>query len=196
MTGQRNRIVVYLAIEGERVGEQEIIEKCLRGDRKAQRMLFERFAGRMMTICRRYAGNQADAEDMLQDSFIRVFSYLHQYRQQGSFEGWLRRLVVHTCLRSLSRRADFSGLDDISPSQEPAVQPIALDWLSEEEILHLIAEMPAGYRTIFNLSVLDGFSHKEIAAVAGIDESTSRTQLLKARKWIQRRLEAAQKIHL
>jgi RNA polymerase sigma-70 factor (ECF subfamily) len=175
--------------------EQELIRRCEANDRVAQRLLYERFAPLLMAICRRYVGS-ANAEDVLQDSFIRVFQYLVQYRHDGSFEGWIRRVCVNTCIRYLekAKRLQIDYVADGMP--EYAVEPDVIDKMSADELLRLIDQLPAGYKTVFNLSVIEGYHHKEIAELLGIEESSSRSQLTKARKYIQRSLIATQKVEI
>jgi len=142
----------------------------------------------MMTVCIRYARNQADAEDILQDGFIRLFQNIHQYRNQGSFEGWIRRIFVNASLKKYQTKKwsmEKSGLehyDDVS------IEPDVVSAMSEKEILKLINELPEGYKIVFNMYVIEGYSHKEIGDLMGISEATSRTQLLKARKQLQKRV--------
>jgi RNA polymerase sigma-70 factor (ECF subfamily) len=175
--------------------EQELIRLCGANDRKAQRLLYDRFAPLLLGICRRYVGS-GQAEDVMQDSFVRVFQYLLQYRNEGSFEGWIRRVCVNTCIRHLEKAKRLAleyygdGLPDLP------VEPDAISRMSANELLHLIDQLPDGYKTVFNLSVIEGFQHKEIAQLLGIEESSSRSQLTKARKYIQRSLMAIQKVEL
>ncbi len=175
--------------------EQELIRRCGDNDRRAQRMLYDRFAPLLMSICRRYVGT-SNAEDVVQDSFVRIFQYLMQYRSDGSFEGWIRRVCVNTCIRHLEKakrlQLDYSG--DTLP--EYPVEPDAISKMGADELMGLIDTLPDGYRTVFNLSVIEGFHHKEIAQLLGIEESSSRSQLTKARKYIQRSLAATQKVEL
>jgi RNA polymerase sigma-70 factor (ECF subfamily) len=175
--------------------EQELIRRCAANDRAAQRLLYDRFAPLVLAICRRYAGPQ-QAEDVMQDSFIRVFQYLVQYRNEGSFEGWIRRVCVNTCIRHLekAKRLSVDYYGEAMPDQ--AVQPDIISRLNANELLTIIDKIPDGYKTVFNLSVIEGYNHKEIAQLLGIEESSSRSQLTKARKYIQRSLEATQKVEL
>ncbi len=175
--------------------EQELIQRCRANERIAQRKLYDRFAPLLMGICRRYAGPQY-AEDVMQDSFVRVFQYLAQYRNEGSFEGWIRRVCVNTCIRHLEKAkrltVDYYG----EGLPDHAVAPDVISTMSANELLSLIDKIPDGYKTVFNLSVIEGYQHKEIADMLGIEESSSRSQLTKARKYIQRSLEATQKVEL
>ena len=142
-----------------------------------------------MTLCIRYARNRADAEDMLQDGFIRLYQHIHQFGFKGSFEGWVRRIFVHACLKKYQKKQwqnEYSGMETLP---DHSIDPDALTRLSEQELLQLIEQLPDGYKLVFNLYVIEGYSHKEIADMLGIQEATSRTQLLKARKQLQFALE-------
>lgn len=147
-----------------------------------------------MTVCRRYACDQKEAEDILQESFMRVFQHIHQYRFEGSLEGWIRRIVIHTALRMLqSRTIRFSAIGE-DEQDAPSVEANALDHLGAEELMRLIGALPDGYRIIFNLYVLEGYDHKEIAAMLNISPVTSRSQLLKARRLLRTRIEQQTKL--
>ncbi|HWB91863.1 MAG TPA: RNA polymerase sigma factor [Puia sp.] len=174
--------------------ERELIEGCLKKNSKSQRKLFELYAGKMMTVCRRYAADPTEAEDMLQESFIRIFNHIGQYRFQGSFEGWIRRIVVHTALRILQKKKlRFSEIhEDFDVEQSMTVDGIAT--LGAEELLKLVSGLPAGYRIVFNLYVLEGYDHNEIAAMLEINAATSRSQLAKARKVLQTQIENLTKL--
>ena len=147
-----------------------------------------------MTVCLRYACDQAEAEDILQESFIKVFSHIGQYRFEGSLEGWIRRIVVHTALRTLQKKKiRFMEIDeDLDLAQ--SVNADGLVGLSVEELLKLIGNLPDGYRLVFNLYVLEGYDHNEIAEMLKIKPATSRSQLLKARKVLQEKIETLQKL--
>lgn len=147
-----------------------------------------------MTICQRYACGQAEAEDMLQEGFIRIFKYIPQYRFEGSFEGWLKRIIVNTALKiSQKKTIHFSEInEDVQALYHEDVN--ALSILSEREILQLISNLPTGYRVIFNMYVLEGYSHNEIAEILGINTGTSRSQLSKAKKALQQQILLQQKL--
>lgn len=182
-------------LNSKHLQEHELIRRCEANDRTAQRLLYERFAPLLMSICRRYVG-QANAEDVVQDSFIRIFQYLVQYRHDGSFEGWIRRVCVNTCIRYLEKAKRLQVDYGMEGMPEHAVEPDAISKMSADELMVLIDKLPDGYRTVFNLSVIEGFHHKEIATMLGIEESSSRSQLTKARKYIQRSLGTTQKVAL
>jgi RNA polymerase sigma factor (sigma-70 family) len=174
--------------------EYELIKGCIKQDPSCQRLLFEQYAGKMMTVCLRYAHDSMEAEDMLQEAFIRVFNYIDQFKFEGSFEGWIRRVVVNTALKQLQKkRLSFSEIND-NTQQAPRLESYAYSNLGEEELMKLISQLPDGYRTIFNLNVIEGYSHEEIAKMLDIQPSTSRSQLVKARKMLQNQILNLQKI--
>lgn len=171
-----------------------MIKGCMREDRLCQQEVFTRYAGKMFAICLRYARHRMEAEDILQDAFIKIFDNINQFEAKGSFEGWIRRIVVNTALKNYSRKSFVSeqiGMDNLP---DPAIEPTIYDHLNEEELLALIASLPHGYRVVFNLYAIEGYSHKEIADMLEIQESTSRSQLVKARKMLQALIEETQKI--
>ena len=172
----------------------QIIDRCLLGDRKAQEMLFNTYSGVMFSICRRYTNNYQEAEDILQDGFIRIFSYMHTYERTGSFEGWMKKIFVNTALRSISKKSFTHEIHGLEQMPEEPIEPSAISRISEEQLLDLISELPDGYRAVFNMFVIEGYSHKEIADLLGTQESTSRSQLVKARKMLQEKLLNLQKI--
>lgn len=166
----------------------------MRGSAQFQRQLYERFAGKMYAVCLRYARTPSDAADILQEGFIKVFTKLDQYQFQGSFEGWIRRIMVNTALRHYQRqRYDFESTGHERLPEMP-IEADALSALSETELLGLIARLPDGYKVVFNMVAIEGFSHAEVAEMLGIQESTSRSQLTKARRWLCEQLEVLQKI--
>lgn len=168
--------------------EKELIQGCIREDREYQLELFNRYAGKMLTVTRRYARHHLEAEDLLQDAFIKVFNNLKKFEGKGSFEGWIRRIVVNTALKNYNRSSFQKETIGLPEYHDKPVNPEAISNLTEEELLKEIAELPDGYRIVFNLYVIEGFSHKEIADQLKIGESTSRSQLVKARKMLQERL--------
>jgi RNA polymerase sigma factor (sigma-70 family) len=176
--------------------EIELIQGCIREDRIAQRELFSRFAGKMMTVCLRYARHRAEAEDWLQDAFIRVFDNIGQYEGKGSFEGWIRRIVVNVALKNLSKLSVQREMIGVETIPDSAVDPSVFSQMGEKEILNLITKLPDGYRTVFNLYVIEDYSHREVADALGIEESTSRSQLVKARNMLQNLITDAHKIRI
>jgi RNA polymerase sigma factor (sigma-70 family) len=166
------------------LNETDIIQGCLRGSPQHQRILYERFANKMYAVCLRYARSRDDAADMLQEGFVKVFTKIDQFQFQGSFEGWVRRIMVNTALRTYQRQrfeSEFTGYETLPDSP---VEADAISNLSEEELLGLISKLPDGYRMIFNMVAIEGFSHAEAAELLKIQESTSRSQLTKARRML------------
>ena len=170
--------------------ESELIRSCIEGDRKSQKALYDRLAPRMFPICIRYIGDRDQAADVLQDGFITLFTKLKDYKGEGSFEGWARRVFVTTALMSLRKK------DALKMSEElDAVRGMKAETVSQtqnigyKELMALITELPTGFRTVFNLYAIEGYSHKEIGEMLGISETTSRTQLSRARNWLQARIK-------
>jgi RNA polymerase sigma factor (sigma-70 family) len=174
--------------------ELELIQGCQRDDAHCQRAVFNRFAGKMMTVCLRYSRHRAEAEDLLQDGFIKVFDNVRKFEGKGSFEGWIRRIMVNTALKSISKLAFQRENIGTEGMIESAINPSALSLLSEQELLGLIAKLPSGYRTVFNLFVLEDMNHREISEALGIEESTSRSQLVKARNMLQSMILKSERI--
>lgn len=171
--------------------EAEIVSACLRGDSKYEWVLYEKYAPRMYAVCLRYARHREEAQDFLQDSFIKVFENLQSYRGDGSLEGWIRRIVVNVILKSFRKMA--YKMEVRETYVEPATSAMdAVSRLSEKELTQLISTLPEGYRVVFNLYVIEGFSHKEIATELGINESTSRSQLVKARNMLQQKINSTE----
>lgn len=169
--------------------EKKLIQDCIDEKNSAQKYLYDKFSPKMYYVCLRYARHASEAQDMLQDGFIKVFDNISSFKNNGSFEGWIRRIIVNTALnycRKTSFKQEQLGIEDY---QDKVVKSKAVSNLGEQELLALIQQLPDGYRMVFNLSVLEGYSHKEIAEMLNITESTSRSQLAKSRKWMQNELE-------
>ena len=155
--------------------DEEIIKSCVSGDTRAQKLLYDKYARRMMGICLRYAADQAAAEDMMQDGWIKVFKNLHSFGFKGSFEGWVKRIMVNTSLDYLRRNKNYLNQIEIDAVGETTASGInTSDSLTTKELLHIIQQLPTGYRTVFNLFAIEGYTHKEIAAMMEISESTSK----------------------
>jgi len=170
------------------VTELDIIKGCIQNDRHCQRALFDRYSGLMLSVCRRYTRHEMDAEDILQDALIKVFKNIGKFKFEGSFEGWVRRIVVNTALKNYKKSSVQKEQIGLESYQEGSMEPKAVANLGEEELLNLIAQLPDGYRVVFNLYIIEGYSHKEIAQNLQIQESTSRSQLVKARRLLQEML--------
>jgi RNA polymerase sigma factor (sigma-70 family) len=170
--------------------ERTLIDKCLKGDQRSQRELFDKYAPKMYTVCLRYSKNSDEAQDVLQESFIKVFNKLNVYQGNGSFEGWIRRITVNTALDSIRKNLKFqdnSTIDDHSYRIEQ--ETFHADGLEEEDLMKMIAVMPVGYRVVFNMFAIEGFSHKEIAEQLNISENTSKSQYSRARAYLIQKLE-------
>jgi len=176
------------------VTEIDLINGCIREDKTCQKEVFKRYAPKMFTICLRYARHRMEAEDLLQDAFIKVYDNIAKFKGEGSFEGWIRRIVVNTALKNCNKSSFKKEKIGVEVYEEKSMAPYVYAHLGEEELLAEIARLPDGYKMVFNLYAIEGFSHKEIAAQLGIQESTSRSQLVKARKMLQARLLKKQKV--
>jgi RNA polymerase sigma factor (sigma-70 family) len=151
-------------------------------------MLYQRFAPKMYAVCLRYANNTDDAQDLLQEGFIKVFRNLEKFRKEGSFEGWIRRVFVNTAIEHYRRKIN---LDTINEKEERTIEDGAwniLDHLAEKDIIQLVQELSPGYRTVFNMYVIEGYSHKEIGDILGISEGTSKSQLARAKAILQKKV--------
>ena len=161
--------------------ETLLIENCINGNRKSQKELYDMFSGKMFYICVRYAKNQMDAEDILQDGFVKLFNNLNKFRGEGSFEGWVKRIFITTCLGYLKlKKLDIKELEEFENKIIDTYKNV-FDDLSRKDIIKSSFELSLGYRTVFHLYALEGYSHKEIASRLGITESTSKSQLSRAK---------------
>jgi RNA polymerase sigma factor (sigma-70 family) len=175
----------------------ELIKGCIREDAACQKALFARYASSLLGVSNRYARNKEDAEDILQDAFIKIFGKISQYKGDGSFEGWMRRVVVNTALKkyTLVRYQKEIFVEEIKDNNEVDINDVAsFNHLTEKDILALINRLPDGYRLVFNLYVIEGYQHDEIADMLGIQPGTSRSQLVKARHMLQKEILHSQKI--
>lgn len=173
------------------LSEEKLIKLCLAGDAKAQRELYQRFAPKMWAVCLRFAKDRMSAEDILQEGFVRVFGKLDQYTFEGSFEGWIRRIMTNTAinyyrknLMNVNRELVF---DDVFSKE--GIREDAIDRLSAQELIEMVQELPEGYRIIFNLYAIEGYTHKEIGDMLGLSESTSKSQFMRARVSLQEKIK-------
>ena len=159
---------------------------CLQNDAASQDSLYSRFSPRMLGVCYRFAKNREDAEDMLQEGFIKVFSQIHQYRSEGALEGWIRRIMVHTCINALKKNKKFSDCVDIASAGHIGIREEFIPSIMQaKEVVECIRSLPLGYRTVLNLYAIEGFSHKEIGNMLDIEESTSRSQYTRAKSMLE-----------
>ncbi|HYG02899.1 MAG TPA: sigma-70 family RNA polymerase sigma factor [Chryseosolibacter sp.] len=171
-----------------RAKEEELLKGCLRRDRAAQQHLFDRYSSKMFGICYRYVKNPMEAEDILVTAFTKIFERIDQFKGEGSFEGWIRRIMVNESLTHLRKsRTMYVETDLEQADREPNYEALS-DHLEAEDLMNLIQQLPAGYRVVFNMYAIDGYSHKEIAEHLGISENTSKSQLSRARVFLQKLL--------
>ncbi len=166
--------------------EELMLQGCLDNIATAQEALYNRFSPRMMGVCYRFAHNKEDAEDMLQEGFIKVFSQIRQFRNQGALEGWIRKIIVHTCINILKKNKKFTDSVDLFHANnfylnENNIHSI----LQAKQVVECIRLLPVGYKTVLNLYAIEGYTHKEIAAILEIEESTSRSQYTRARAMLE-----------
>jgi RNA polymerase sigma-70 factor (ECF subfamily) len=170
--------------------EKELIEGCKKGKHRAFEALYRKYAMKMMAIALRYCNTTFEGEDILQESFIKVFQKIHTFDQKGSFEGWLKRVVVNTAINYYHQtykhkfQIDYHSL----PTESDSVLPDVISRMTNEELLQIIRDLPEGYRMVFNLYVIEGYNHKEIGEMLGVTEGTSKSQLFKAKEIIKKLL--------
>lgn len=171
--------------------DKPFIRKLIKHDRDAQKAFYKQLAPKMYGICLRFASDRDEADDILQEGFIRVFNHLKDFRGEGSLEGWVRRTMVNTAINIYKKRIKKGIAADIEKYENSlSVKPRIVEKISADELLELIKELPLGYRTIFNLSVIDGYTHKEIGLKLNISENTSKSQLSRARTALQKKLQS------
>jgi RNA polymerase sigma-70 factor (ECF subfamily) len=177
---------------------QKLIKDCLNGKPAAQRALYEQFAGIMLAVCYRYTKSMVDAEDVLQDGFVKVFRYLHQYKGEGELGAWIRRIMVTTAINYLKKNSRYQvdlSFDDV------ALHPVSVDnpevTMDAKDLADIIRQLPPGYQTIFNLHAVEGYTHVDIGKMLGINEGTSRSQYSRARalliNWMEKQSVTTQK---
>jgi RNA polymerase sigma factor (sigma-70 family) len=175
------------------IGEDELIERCRKNDRTAQKMLYDKYAGLMLAICRRYVFEKSEAEDILMEGFLKVFTKINEFEGRGSFEGWMKRIFVNTAItnyhKSSKHNKNHFDIEEIQirKSEKPSYGESEF---THEELFRIIHSLPEGYKIVFNMYALEGYKHKEIADMLGIDINTSKSQYSRAKKLIRKRLEA------
>ncbi len=167
------------------ISESDLIKGSIEGDRRMQEELYRRFSPKMYAVCLRYASNADDAQDILQDGFIKVFKKLDSFRGDGSFEGWVRRIFVNTAIEHFRRKKYMQPVTEKEENTIEGKYVSVLDDLAEQDILELVLQLSPGYRTVFNMYVVEGYSHKEIGEMLGISEGTSKSQLSRAKAILQ-----------
>ncbi len=169
----------------QNITEDDLINGCLEGNRRMQEELYRRFSSRMYAVCLRYAGNGEEAQDILQEGFIKVYKKLYSFRREGSFEGWVRRIFVNTAIEHFRRKRYLMPVTEKEENTIEGKYTSVLDSLAEKDIMALIQELSPGYRTVFNMYVVEGYTHKEIGDMLGISEGTSKSQLSRAKVILQ-----------
>jgi len=166
--------------------EEAILKGCLQSDPAAQKELYNRYSPKMLSVCYRFAHNREDAEDMLQEGFIKIFSQMHTFGNRGAFEGWIRRIMVHTCINILKKNKKFNESVDIIHATAVQVREESVPSIVQaKQIVECIRMLPVGYRTVLNLYAIEGYSHREIGTMLEIEESTSRSQYTRAKAMLQ-----------
>lgn len=172
--------------------QEEIIKGCLKGERQAQTKLYKSVAPKMFALCLRYAKDETEAEDILQDGFIKIFTCLSSYKSEGNFEGWMRRIFVNTALDRFRKKNPLYSVGEVYEVAKNATYNNSEDNMAVEELMELVHKLPAGYKMVFNLFAIEGYSHKEISDSLGISEGTSKSQLARARIMLRAEIEKIQ----
>ncbi|MDR3250042.1 MAG: sigma-70 family RNA polymerase sigma factor [Tannerella sp.] len=167
--------------------EKQLIEGCINGDRRAQKALYDRFSRRMMAVCLRYVKDSEDSRDLLQEGFVKVYTNICKFTGEGSFDGWVRKIFVNCALEFLRRNDILANSDCIDDREyEDLPDETTLSQISAEDIMTCVRSLPDGFRVVFNMFAIEGYSHKEIGKILNIKESTSRSQYIRARKALQK----------
>ena len=176
--------------------EEELIKACIRNDGHAQKQIFDSFSPRLMGVCLRYASDRDEANHMMQEGFIKIFLKIEKYSGSGSFGGWLHRTMVNTCLDAIRKKSKFKFDVEFEKAEYLVKEEEkTLSQIRTKELLALIQGLPKGYRVVFNMFAIEGYSHKEIAEELEITESTSKSQYRKARIWLQKAIVELDKIN-
>ena len=169
--------------------DNDIIKGCINKQRDCQKKLYDTLSGKMLFVCFRYCKNRDDAEDLLQEGFIKVFKHINTFKFEGSFEGWVRRIMVNTAINFITQQKQkylFDDIDNVAIHLESELD--AITQINEKDLLKILSLLPDGYRTVFNLFAIEGYSHKEIADLLNITEGTSKSQLSKAKAHLKKLL--------
>lgn len=175
--------------------EESLVKGCRKKDPRVQKEVYERWSGLMLAVCTRYIQDRDEAESVMLNGFFKVFERIDQFGSNGSFEGWIRRIMVNEALSYLRRNKQAMMMVEVEEAQHEASYESASQQLEADDLLQLIREMPEGYRTVFNLIAIEGYSHKEVAEQLGISENTSKSQLNRARNYLQKQLARHDKLN-
>jgi len=173
------------------LNESQIIDGCRKRDKRCQETLYKKYKAVLFGICLRYCKNREDAEDVFQEGFIKIFSHMETFRQEGSFEGWLKRIMVNTALNHYKANLKHSFMqnyEDVNEFDYAENDPLYTKKYDSEELMKMVQQMPDGYRVVFNLYAIEGHSHKQIADMLDISENTSKSQLSRARKLLKKQI--------
>jgi RNA polymerase sigma factor (sigma-70 family) len=176
-------------LDNHHVIESDLIKGCISGDRKMQEYLYYKFSPKMYAVCLRYSNNTDDAQDLLQDGFIKVFKNLDKYRGDGSFEGWMRRIFVNTSIEQFRKKTKMTTVAEPQEHNIEDKELGALDTIAEKDVIKIIQKLSPGYKQVFNMYVIEGYTHKEIGDILGISEGTSKSQLARAKVILQKMVE-------
>jgi RNA polymerase sigma factor (sigma-70 family) len=174
--------------------EAQLISDCQKGVKSSQYELVKRYSGMLLSICRRYARDESMAKDLLQETLIRVFKNIDKYEARGSFEGWMRTIAINRSLQWIEKSCFRHEMQPLRMPDDKTIEPEVYQNMSADDILELIKELPEGYRAVFNLNIVEGYSHREIGKLLNITEATSRSQLTRARKLLKNQLEQKKKL--
>jgi RNA polymerase sigma factor (sigma-70 family) len=174
--------------------DEQLVAGCRQGDRKIQRALYDRYAAQMFAVCLRYVPAQLEAEDILQEGFIKVFDKIASFRAEASLQSWIKRIIINTALNHQRSKLYMYPMVDVEKMPQTADQASPLTSYAYDELLELITELPSGCRVIFNLFAIEGFAHKEIAELLQISEGTSKSQYARARQLLQQRLDKMERL--
>jgi RNA polymerase sigma-70 factor (ECF subfamily) len=166
--------------------EELILQGCRKNDAAAQQVLYQKYSPKMLSVCYRYAKSREDAEDMLQEGFVKVFTQINRYENRGSLEGWILRIIVHTCINHLKKNKKFNDVVDLAYAGNLIIREDNIPGIVQaKQIVECIRSLPIGYRTVLNLYAIEGYSHKEIGVMLDIEESTSRSQYTRAKNMLE-----------
>lgn len=175
------------------MNDEELVRKCLLGVREAQKQLYDRFAPKMLGVCYRYANSREEAEDFLQEAFITIFKKMDQWKGQGQLGAWIRKIVVNTSLNGIKSKHRITDHLNVIPIDNVTYSSGLQEPASDEELVELIRNLPIGYKTVFNLYAIEGYSHEEIGNMLGIKAGTSRSQYTRARELLMKKLDTDKK---
>ncbi|MEX2591682.1 MAG: RNA polymerase sigma factor [Anditalea sp.] len=174
--------------------EADIIKGCLKGERKAQQLLYEMYCGKFLALCIRYIKDRDMAEDVMIEGFMKIFQKLSQFKEKGSFEGWMKKIIIRESLIALRKHKNFGLEINLDSHEDFHVHHYESTDMEAAELMEMIQDLPLGYRTVFNLYAIEGFAHAEISELLGISENTSKSQLSRARSLLKQKLAEQQLI--